>query len=92
MEDIQKQLQYVISRIKEIRTQKSISQLELSVRSNLSQSFLASVEKGRKQPSVLTLLRLASALEVSPKSFFPESKDTPKEEIKDTIINLVRSL
>jgi transcriptional regulator with XRE-family HTH domain len=92
MEDVNKQLQYVISRIKEIRTQKSISQLELSVRSNLSQSFLASVEKGKKQPSVLTLLRLAAALEVSPKSFFPESEDTPKDEIKDTIINLVRSL
>jgi transcriptional regulator with XRE-family HTH domain len=92
MEDVNKQLQYVIGRIKEIRTQKSISQLELSMRSNLSQSFLASVEKGKKQPSVLTLLRLASALEVSPKSFFPESEDTPKDEIKDTIINLVRSL
>jgi len=92
MEDADKQLQYVISRIKEIRTQKSISQLELSVRSSLSQSFLASVEKGKKQPSVLTLLRIASALEVSPKSFFPESTDTPKDEVKDSIISLVRSL
>ena len=92
MEDINKQLQYVISRIREIRTQKSISQLELSLKSNLSQSFLASLEKGKKQPSVLTLLRLASALEVSPKSFFPESENMQKDEIKDTIINLVRSL
>jgi len=50
------------------------------------------LEKGKKQPSVLTLLRLARALEVSPKSFFPESKDASKEEIKDTIIDLVRSL
>ena len=92
MEDADKQLQYVIKRIKEIRTQKAISQLDLSIKSNLSQSFLASVEKGKKQPSVLTLLRLASALEVSPKCFFPESEDTPKDEIKDTIINFVRSL
>jgi len=92
MEDEEKQLQYVINRIKEIRTQKSVSQLELSVKSNMSQSFLASLEKGKKKPSVLTLLRLASALEVSPKSFFPESKDTPKDEIKDAIISLVRSL
>ena len=92
MEDVNKQLQYVIGRIREIRTQKSISQLELSVKANLSQSFLASLEKGKKQPSVLTLLRLACALEVSPKSFFPENIDTPKDEIKDTIISLVRSL
>ena len=86
------QLQYVIGKIKEIRTQKSISQLELSVRANMSQSFLASVEKGKKQPSVLTLLRIASALGVSPKIFFPENEKKKKEEIKDTIIDLIRSL
>ena len=92
MEETKKQLQYVVGRIREIRVQKSISQLELSVKTNMSQSFLASVEKGKKQPSVLTLLRIASALEVSPKIFFPETEKNPKEEIKDTIINLVRSL
>jgi transcriptional regulator with XRE-family HTH domain len=92
MEDENKQLQYVIGRIKEIRKQKSMSQLELSVESNLSLSFLASVEKGKKQPSVLTLLRIASALDVNPKTFFPETANGSKEETKDTIINLVRSL
>jgi len=92
MEDIDSQLKFVINRIKEVRNLKSISQLELSVRSNLSQSFLASIEKGKKQPSVLTLLRIASALNVSPKVFFPENEDMSGEEIKDTIINLVRSL
>jgi len=92
MEELNKQLQYVINKIREIRKQKDISQLELSVRSNLSLSFLASLEKGKKQPSVLTLIRIASALNVSPKVFFPENEDKTSEEIKDTIINLVRSL
>ena len=92
MEELNKQLQYVINKIREIRKQKDISQLELSVRSNLSLSFLASLEKGKKQPSVLTLIRIASALNVSPKVFFPENEDITSEEIKDTIINLVRSL
>ena len=92
MEDVNKQLQFVISRIKEIRIQKSLSQLELSTKTNMSQSFLASVEKGKKQPSVLTLLRIASALDVSPKTFFPESKSKQKEEIKDNIVELLRSL
>ena len=58
----------------------------------MSQSFLASVERGKKQPSVLTLLRIASALDVNPGTFFPEIEKKPKDEIKDTIINLVRSL
>ena len=92
MGDEKKQLQYVISKIKEIRVQKSMSQLELSVESNLSQSFLASVEKGKKQPSVLTLLRIANALDVNPQRFFPESENKSKDEIKHTIINLVRTL
>jgi transcriptional regulator with XRE-family HTH domain len=92
MEDENEQLQYVIRRIKEIRKQKSMSQLELSVESNLSLSFLASVEKGKKQPSVLTLLRIASALDVNPKIFFPETVNGSKEETKNAIIDLVRSL
>jgi transcriptional regulator with XRE-family HTH domain len=92
MEDVYQQLQFVIGKIKEIRVRKSVSQLELSVNSNLSQSFLASVEKGKKQPSVLTLLRIASALNVSPKVFFPEHKTESKEDIKNIIINLVNSL
>jgi len=92
MEEEQKQLQYVISKIRDIRVQKSISQLELSVKSNLSQSFLASIEKGKKQPSVLTLLRIANALDVSPKCFFPANENNSKDEVKETIIDLVRSL
>ena len=92
MEDLNKQLQFVVGKIKEIRIKKSVSQLDLSVKSNLSQSFLASVESGKKQPSVMTLLRIASALNVSPKAFFPESENKSKEEIKDIINNLVNSL
>ena len=92
MEDERRQLQFVISKIKDIRKQKSLSQLELSIKSSLSQSFLASVENGKKQPSVLTLLRTAKALNVSPKDFFSDGQDISKEEKKETIINLVRSL
>jgi len=92
MEDVNKQLQFVVGKIKEIRLKKTMSQLELSVNSNLSQSFLASVESGKKQPSVMTLLRIASALNVSPKAFFPENETKSKEEIKDMIINLINSL
>lgn len=92
MEDVYEQLQFVIRKIREIRLRNNMSQLELSINSNLSQSFLASVEKGKKQPSVLTLLRIASALNVSPRDFFPEHEKKSKDEIKDIIIDLVNSL
>ena len=92
MGQIETQLEFVIGRIKEIRKEKSMSQLELSVKANMSQSFLASVEKGKKQPSVQTLLRIANALEVNPRIFFPANDNLSKEETKDAIIDLVRSL
>ena len=90
--DEEEQLRFVVSKIRETRIQKRISQLELSTISNLSQSFLASLEKGKKQPSVLTLLRIAKALDVSPKNFFPDTEVKSKADRKEQIIDLIRSL
>ena len=47
IEQVDIQLQYVINKIKEIRKVKSISQLELSARTNMSQSFPASLMRQR---------------------------------------------
>ncbi len=89
-------LQYVASSIKAIRHAKRLSQLELSVRANMSQSFLANIETGKKEPSTMTLIRLARALEVSPKDFFPahhgDSSFDMKEEIKREIHRLLAQL
>jgi transcriptional regulator with XRE-family HTH domain len=91
--DITEQLQYVLSQIKRIRVQKGVSQMELSMRSNLSQSFLANLEKGKKQPSALTLIRIADALEVSAQDFFPDTAEPEsKERVKKKIISLLDSL
>jgi transcriptional regulator with XRE-family HTH domain len=88
--DIPEQLHYVISQIKKIRVQKGFSQVELSVRSDISQSFLANLEKGKKQPSVLTIIRIADALEVSVQEFFPEPEDPKnKEWVKKKITGLL---
>ena len=88
--DINEQLQYIINRIKAIRTKNGVSQMDLSLRSNLSQSFIANLEKGKKQPSVLTLIRIADALNVNPQDFFPESIDSnTKEQTKEKIRKLL---
>jgi len=84
--EINEELKYVIDKIRAIRIKKGISQMELSLLSNLSQSFIANLEKGKKQPSVLTLLKIAAALNVNPQDFFPlavnpDSKDHIKEKI-----------
>jgi transcriptional regulator with XRE-family HTH domain len=91
--DIKEQLQYIIDRIKLIRVKNGVSQMELSLRSNLSQSFIANLEKGKKQPSVLTLIRIANALNVNPQDFFPEIIDSnAKEQTKERIRKLLEFL
>jgi transcriptional regulator with XRE-family HTH domain len=88
--DISDQLRYIIDRIKAIRTQNGVSQMDLSLRSNLSQSFIANLEKGKKQPSVLTLIRIADALNVNPQEFFPVSVNSDtKEQTKEKIRKLL---
>ena len=52
-------------RIAHLRKTKGLTQLELSVDSGLSQSFLCDLEAGRRNPSIETLERLAMALGVS---------------------------
>jgi len=91
--DIKEQLKFTIERMKSIRIKKEISQMELSLRSNLSQSFIANIEKGKKQPSVLTLIKIADALGVNPQDFFPVpiNADT-KEQVKEKIYKLLELL
>jgi transcriptional regulator with XRE-family HTH domain len=91
--DIRDQLKYIIEKMREIRIKNGVSQMDLSLRSNISQSFIANLEKGKKQPSVLTLIRIAEALNVNPQDFFPESTDSnTKEQTKEKIRKLLEFL
>ncbi|MDR0684555.1 MAG: helix-turn-helix domain-containing protein [Spirochaetaceae bacterium] len=68
--DVSDQIRYVISQIKKIRAQKGFSQMTLSLHSNLSQSFIASIETGKKMPSLITIIKIANALNINPKDLF----------------------
>ncbi len=89
-------LKYVSYAIRAIRKQKNISQMELCLRANMSQGFLTNIETGKKEPSAMTLIRIAEALEVSPREFFPESTNESdinvKNEIKSEIMELLARL
>lgn len=89
-------LRYVSNSIRNIRNSKKLSQFELSIRADMSQSFIANLETGKKEPSAMTLIRLANALEVSPREFFPDiyeiSVANVKSEIKKEIIELLNRL
>lgn len=89
-------LKYVAYAIRAIRKQKNISQMELCLRANMSQGFLTNIETGKKEPSTMTLIRIAEALGVSPRDFFPENEKKDnidvKKEIKEEINNLLAKL
>ncbi len=57
-------------RIAYLRGQKSWSQLDLALESNINKNYLCDLEKGRRNPSLLILERLAKALEIDLSTLF----------------------
>jgi transcriptional regulator with XRE-family HTH domain len=89
--EVEDELARVIDKIREVRTRKGLSQLELAGKADISQSFLASLESGKKQPSVMTILKLAKALEVNPGDLFPRTISS-KSQVKEEILALLGEL
>lgn len=48
-----------------LRRVKGLTQEEVEARSGFSQQYLSSLERGRRNPTVITLFELSQALEVS---------------------------
>ena len=67
-------------RIKALRTAKKMSMSELSTKIGISKSLISQVERGEVLPSLTTLDKLASALQVPISKFFNIDVDTSDEE------------
>ena len=50
---------------KRIRTERGLTQEQLSERSGLSQQYLSDLERGKRNPTIITIYEIASALGVS---------------------------
>ncbi len=48
-----------------IRKERGITQEELAVRSGLSQQYLSDLERGKRNPTIVTIYEISQALEVS---------------------------
>lgn len=71
--------------IREVRKQHKLSQMELAKKVNVSTPFISEIEKGKKQPSLKTLKKLAAALnctidELVNGETSPGSGATPRKE------------
>ena len=62
--------------IKEIRLKNNMTQEELSQKSGISESYISELENNLKMPTILTLCKLAEALEVEITKLY---KYTPKQ-------------
>lgn len=76
-------------RIREIRETYHMTQAEFSERCDLSESFLAAVEGGRKGVTSKTLYKICTAMNVSA-DYFIRGKDNGFE--MDTLIEIVNSM
>ena len=63
--------------IRKIRQIKGLSQGEMQKRTGILRSYLSRVENGHTIPSLATLQRLASAMEVTLADFFPSEGSPP---------------
>lgn len=57
-------------RIKELREEQGMSQKDLSYAADLDRSYIASVENGQRNVSIVNIERIANALGVSLNTFF----------------------
>lgn len=63
-------LEQLGKRIVFLRKQRNLSQLELSIASDINRNYLSDLENGRRNPSVLFLAKISDALGVSMSELF----------------------
>jgi transcriptional regulator with XRE-family HTH domain len=69
--------------VRRIRLEKGLTQEAFAERSGFSQQYLSSLERGRRNPTVVTLFELASALGVGHVSLVePDGEDEPAKPMR----------
>jgi len=61
-------------RIKELRETATMSQKDLSFAADLDRSYIASIENGQRNVSIVNIEKIATALNVTIKEFFNDAE------------------
>lgn len=76
-------------KLKILRKKRNLSQVELYIRSGVSQGFISELEKGKKTPTISTIEKLAIGLNCSVTDFFQIDSKKAETEIENVgIINI----
>jgi len=71
--------------LKLLRSQRSLSQMELAEKANISIPFLSNIERSNKWPYPDTLVKLAKALNVDVHALFLENKPSSPGSMQDIL-------
>ena len=61
-------------RIKELREEADMSQKDLAYAADLDRSYIASIENGQRNVSIVNIEKIANALRVTLKEFFKDDR------------------
>ncbi|MFC7063136.1 helix-turn-helix domain-containing protein [Halobacillus seohaensis] len=65
------------SQIRSIRMEKELSQEELALRAGIDRTYISSIERGLKNPSLPIIYRIAHELKVKPATLIVPVKGNP---------------
>jgi len=76
-------------RIKSLRNSKNITQEQLSERIGINSKYLSSIERGKENPTLNTLIRMAESLEVDMGEIFNSLQIEDPAKRKSLLISLL---
>ena len=82
-------IEMIGSRIQEIRNKKGLTQDQLSEKVGISSKYLSSIERGKENPTLNTILKLAGSLDVKPDEFFTHLEIEDPAKRKSIIIEML---
>jgi transcriptional regulator with XRE-family HTH domain len=86
---IEAQIQQVAQRLREERRKANVSQMELSFMAGLSQNQVNCIETGKRNPNLYTVLKICSALQITPEILFKANTTEERKTARETVIDLV---
>lgn len=81
--------QMIGARVKEIRTKRRITQDQLSERMEINPKYLSSIERGKENPTLNTLIKLSQSLEVKLDEIFSFVEISDPDTRKSLILSLL---